>query len=243
MKVTLAKSAGAVVFHRRKEKCFYLLLRHTEPIFRHSWGFPKGTMEPGETETETALREVQEETDLHVKVVPGFRETITYAFRDRGYLIKKTVVYFLGEAKSGRAKVSHEHEALEWLPYEKAVRRLTFENARNVLQKANKFLNNPEQRRLTEFEQKVYQTTKKIPRGRVSTYAAIARAIGKPRAVRAVGNALNKNPFKDVSCHRVVRSDGLVGGYARGTNAKIKRLRQEGVEIKDKKVGAEYFVG
>ena len=88
----------------------------------------------------------------------------------------------------------------------------------------------------TTFEELVWRAVKKIPRGRVSTYAAVARAIGAPCAARAVGNALNKNPFKDVPCHRVVRGDRAVGGYAHGTAAKIKRLQAEGVWIDGERV-------
>lgn len=70
----------------------------------------------------------------------------------------------------------------------------------------------------------------KIPRGRVTTYSALARALGRPGAARAVGNALNKNPHLGaVPCHRVVRSDGRVGGYARGAKKKAALLRAEGV--------------
>lgn len=62
------------------------------------------------------------------------------------------------------------------------------------------------------------------------TYAEVAQAIGKPRAARAVGNALNKNPFAPrVPCHRVIRSDGTLGGFASGTAAKRALLRREGV--------------
>jgi methylated-DNA-[protein]-cysteine S-methyltransferase len=59
----------------------------------------------------------------------------------------------------------------------------------------------------------------------------IARAIGSPGASRAVGNALNKNRSPSVPCHRVIRSDGTVGGFARGTKAKTAMLRAEGVGI------------
>ncbi|MFY9461883.1 MAG: MGMT family protein, partial [Candidatus Sungiibacteriota bacterium] len=81
----------------------------------------------------------------------------------------------------------------------------------------------------TVFEQQVWAATKRISRGRVATYADIARAAGSPRAVRAAGNALNKNPYRSVPCHRVVRSDGSVGGYAHGVRAKIRKLAGEGV--------------
>ena len=64
---------------------------------------------------------------------------------------------------------------------------------------------------------------------------------GKPGAARAVGNALNKNPFRDVPCHRVVRSDGSVGGFARSPGAKIALLRREGVRIEHNRVNLSSF--
>lgn len=71
----------------------------------------------------------------------------------------------------------------------------------------------------------------KIPKGETRTYAQIAAAIGSPRAYRAVGNALNKNPFlAKITCHRVVRSDGQPGGYVLGTQKKIELLQAEEVE-------------
>ena len=82
-----------------------------------------------------------------------------------------------------------------------------------------------------EFATRVYKITRRIPKGSVATYAIVARAIRNPQAVRAVGNSLNKNPFKNVPCHRVIRSDGMVGGFARGAKEKIKILRREGVKI------------
>lgn len=88
---------------------------------------------------------------------------------------------------------------------------------------------------VTEFQQKVYSLCKKIPRGRVSTYGEIARALGK-KASRAVGNALNKNPFGFVPCHRVIKSDSSIGGFASGSLKKINLLRKEGLEIKNNKI-------
>ena len=82
--------------------------------------------------------------------------------------------------------------------------------------------------KLTKFEERVYNVVKKIPRGEVLTYKEVAWFAGSPRAWRAVGNALNKNPFKEVPCHRVIRSDGRIGGFARGTKEKIKILKGEG---------------
>src|SRR3989344_7124764 len=85
---------------------------------------------------------------------------------------------------------------------------------------------------MTTFQEKAYRALRRVPRGRVTTYKDLARTIGSPRAARAVGNALNKNPFvPDVPCHRAVRSDGSVGGYALGARKKIETLRREGIKI------------
>ena len=91
---------------------------------------------------------------------------------------------------------------------------------------------------MTEFARKVYEEARKIPPGKTITYGELAGRIGHPGAARAVGTALKKNPFvPEVPCHRVVRSDGNIGGYARGgTRAKISILRQEGVLIMGKKI-------
>ncbi len=77
------------------------------------------------------------------------------------------------------------------------------------------------------FKEKVLEVVKKIPRGKTLTYKEVAKAAGRPRAYRAVGNILNKNFNPKIPCHRVIRSDGKPGGYNRGTKAKIKILKKE----------------
>ena len=80
------------------------------------------------------------------------------------------------------------------------------------------------------FSDKVWAACKKIPAGKVSTYAGIANAVGNPRASRAVGNALNKSPgMPHVPCHRVVKSGGGLGGFAKGAKEKSRLLAREGV--------------
>ena len=89
------------------------------------------------------------------------------------------------------------------------------------------------------FNQKVWALTARIPKGQVLTYADIARKL-RTRGYRAVGNALNKNPYAPaVPCHRVVGSDGKLTGYAGGLEKKKKMLQQEGVTIADGKVARE----
>lgn len=88
-----------------------------------------------------------------------------------------------------------------------------------------------------DFDKKVWQVLKKIPRGKVATYIQIARAVGSPNSARAVGNACGKNPFAPiVACHRVVASNGSIGGYSGGISKKIRLLAMEGVMVKNNKI-------
>lgn len=90
---------------------------------------------------------------------------------------------------------------------------------------------------LTSWEKKVLRLVSYIPEGRVTTYKELAGAAGDPLAARAAGNALNKNPYSPlVPCHRVVKSDGAIGGFAGGRAVKKKWLEREGVPVKKGKV-------
>ena len=83
----------------------------------------------------------------------------------------------------------------------------------------------------TKFQIKVWKYLKKIPLGSIKTYAQVAKAIGKPLAVRAVANAVGKNPYSpQIPCHRVIRSNGSLGGYSGkgGIKTKKKLLKKEG---------------
>ncbi|MBI4779076.1 MGMT family protein [Candidatus Falkowbacteria bacterium] len=91
-----------------------------------------------------------------------------------------------------------------------------------------------------EFNKNVWATLRLIPRGRITTYKELAKYLGQPKAARAVGNACGRNPAAPCApCHRVVRSDGRIGGYAGGIKKKIELLRQEGV--KTEKGGVKDF--
>jgi len=82
--------------------------------------------------------------------------------------------------------------------------------------------------RVTDFEKAVYRAVMTIPMGETRSYKWVARQIGSPRSSRAVGNALNKNPYAPyVPCHRVIASDGTLGGYSRGLKKKMAFLRKE----------------
>ena len=87
----------------------------------------------------------------------------------------------------------------------------------------------------TAFQNKVYSLCRKVPKGRVTTYKEIGKAIGKKGQIyRAVGNALNKNPYApQVPCHRVVASNGSLGGFGTGIANKKKLLKKENIQIKN----------
>lgn len=91
------------------------------------------------------------------------------------------------------------------------------------------------------FQEKVFTVTKKIPKGKVSTYKEVAKVLGMSRSYRAVGNALNKNVSKLVPCHRVIKSDSSVGGFRWGSREKIKKLKEEGIEIKNSRIDLDKY--
>lgn len=93
-----------------------------------------------------------------------------------------------------------------------------------------------------EFAEKVYNVLKRIPCGKVVTYKWVACQIGCPFGSRAVGQVLKSNPkLIEVPCHRVICSDGSVGGYVKGVEEKVCLLKKEGVEVVDGKVDLEKF--
>jgi methylated-DNA-[protein]-cysteine S-methyltransferase len=90
---------------------------------------------------------------------------------------------------------------------------------------------------MSEFQARVLKLVAMVPKGKVTTYKELARAMGRPRAYRAVANALARNPFPiKIPCHRVVRSNGEVGGYRLGVRRKINLLIWEGIEVENGRV-------
>jgi len=112
---------------------------------------------------------------------------------------------------------------------------------------------------MKKFNERCYEILRKVPKGKVTTYKALAHALNT-KAYRAVGTAMNKNPYSHVRsgrvgglliakqsnnlvpCHRVIKSNGEVGGFASGTKNKIKILKKEGIEIKKGKIDLEKFL-
>lgn len=133
----IEKSAGAVIFRKQGGKIYYLLLHYRA---RH-WDLPKGHIEKGEKPKEAARREIKEETRIEdIKFISGFKETIKYFYKRYGKSFFKIVVFFLAETKAKKVKISYEHKSFKWLPYENALEQLTFQNAKDVLKKADDFL-------------------------------------------------------------------------------------------------------
>ncbi len=92
------------------------------------------------------------------------------------------------------------------------------------------------------FNERCYSVLRKVPRGKVTTYGEIAKALNS-KAYRAVGNAMNKNPYAPkVACHRVINSDGTLGGFASGIKNKVKMLKAEGVEVVNNRVDLDRFL-
>ena len=127
-------SAGIVLFRREKLQRLFLLLHYPSG----HWDFVKGKREPNETNHETAVREAWEETGISdIRFVENFEEWIEYNFQFEGELVQKKVVFFLGETQKKEIVISHEHLDFSWLGYNEAMKKVTFQNAKNVLTKAN----------------------------------------------------------------------------------------------------------
>lgn len=114
----------------------YLLLRYPHG----HWDLPKGKIEQGESKQEAALRELKEETGLSATILDCFEEQLSYFFRHKGELISKTVYFFIAEAELGKVILSDEHIGFAWLSYQEALDRLSFDNAKEILKRAEQFL-------------------------------------------------------------------------------------------------------
>jgi len=130
------KSAGIVLFQNSHGANRFLLLNYPQG----HWDFVKGKMERDETPHETARRETGEETGIiDIKFVDGFEESVEYEFRFNNDLIQKKVIFFLAKTNISKISLSHEHKDFVWLEYEDAMEKITFQNAKKILAKANNF--------------------------------------------------------------------------------------------------------
>ena len=130
-------SAGAVLLCNTSGKNEFLLLNYPQG----HWDFVKGKMEVGETPHETVRREMREETGIsNFQLIDGFEEYVEYNFRFKNEAVHKKVIFFLAKTDMKKISLSHEHNDYLWLGYNDALKKITFENAKNVLAKANKFL-------------------------------------------------------------------------------------------------------
>jgi bis(5'-nucleosidyl)-tetraphosphatase len=129
------KSCGAVVYKYIGDTKEYLIVR--SKAFGH-WGFPKGHIEVGESEEETAKREVLEETGLYITLCEGFRTSIEYSPM-KG--ISKEVVIFIGKSLDRDVNIQQEEiQDYKWLNYSKTIELLTFDNDKKVLFKVKEFI-------------------------------------------------------------------------------------------------------
>lgn len=125
------KSCGIVVFNNQKVLVIHQNIGH--------WGLPKGHVEIGETEEETAIREVLEETSIKANIIPGFRKMITYQVREN---IIKDVVYFVGTTDNINT-INQESEVSEvrWMNFNDALSIITYQDDKKVLEEAISFYN------------------------------------------------------------------------------------------------------
>lgn len=129
------KSCGGLIFKEENGKTMWLVIRPKDKV--EWWDFPKGHVEENETEEQTALREIYEEVGLKVKIIPGYKESITYMASKE---IEKTVIFFLCEALTTDVKyVFDEMQDHKWLSYEEALTQLTFDAAKDLLRKTKEY--------------------------------------------------------------------------------------------------------
>lgn len=128
------KSCGSIIFKYDEEKLLFLVIKQTLGHF----SFPKGHVEESESEKDTALREVKEETGFDISFVGDFREVITYCPKPR---VLKDVVFFLGNVIDGvMTPQKDEVSLIEWLSYEDALKVVTYDDDKNVLKKAYEYI-------------------------------------------------------------------------------------------------------
>ncbi len=129
------------MLYREGDQNLYLLLHYSsQGQNKDYFDFPKGHIEEGETEEETARREIEEETGIEkLFFFPDFKEWIKYFFKKEGETVFKMVVFFLARCNSKEVTISEEHKGYRWATYKQAMKLLEFQNSREVLKKAHLF--------------------------------------------------------------------------------------------------------
>ena len=131
------KSSGAVIFRDTPEGIVFLLLHYPSG----HWDFVKGKIEKNEKPLQTVVRETKEETGISdLNFVDGFEENIEYDFQFEGELIHKKVVFYLAKTNTEKITISHEHLDFVWLDCKSALEKITYQNAKSALSKANQLL-------------------------------------------------------------------------------------------------------
>jgi 8-oxo-dGTP pyrophosphatase MutT (NUDIX family) len=129
------RSAGAVLFSETDSGKIFLLLNYPSG----HWDFVKGNIEKGETLQQTVIREIREETGItDVEFIDGFEDKIEYNYQRYGDLVHKEVVFFLAKTKTVDVKISHEHLGFLWLSFDDALKKLTYKNAKNIMERIKK---------------------------------------------------------------------------------------------------------
>ncbi len=144
------KSAGVIIFRREESRILFLLL--FKKYKTEYWDLPKGNIEKGEEPIKTAEREAGEETGItDLTFIPGFKEKVQWWYKLEGRLTQKTVTYFLAETREKEAKVSAEHIKAGWFTLGEAEKVLKHKDSRELLRKAQKFLERKEKEGLSKF--------------------------------------------------------------------------------------------
>lgn len=140
--VVRVRAAGFIIQHPRTKRFLILLKRRTK-----TWEFPKGKIQAGEGTLAAAQREIAEEIGWpKIRPMPGFRRTVSYRFRIPGALVKKTVIFFLS-LRSGRIRLSAEHQAFRWVRPDTGLRLFRHRNYRQLLEEVWRI--NPARKRLS----------------------------------------------------------------------------------------------
>jgi len=130
-------SAGIILYNDVNGRKEFLVLKYPGG----HWDFVKGKIENSEEPKQTAIRETQEETGIvDVEFIDGFYEEISYTFYVKNEEIGKKVIFYLGKTKSTDVLLSHEHIDFVWLDFEDAMEKITYDNAKRILVKANNIL-------------------------------------------------------------------------------------------------------